>query len=227
MQSFEKPTSNPVETFTHLAELNKTPLHERGTQEKHKIAEETFLFFKEFLQQYSFAEYTNLNEAYTHLENRNYIVRREDPRNIFPLLSKDAGYTIDFESDRYANCVIWNPQTDGPKGIYNAYMEGFTNMNSIVTVIGFKTDTNDDLLKMDDSTENFYGLDRSRVRSYKGSVTKDRIAFINLRIPGHLLSEQHLAEDEIDRVDEYLEAKEQGKEAKPVMIHRSYLAPNP
>lgn len=215
----------PIEfepTLTHLEELNKTPLHKVKAEHKEAIVAETYSFFKDFLTQNGFTEHTDPNEVYTSLNSGFYTVRREDPRKIFPLLSKSEGYTIDFKDDRYANCVTWNPSQDGPKGIYNAYMEGFTSMNGVVSVICFEQEESDDIIAVNDSVQNFYGLDRQRVRSYRGQVTKNKVKFINLRIPGHLFPEENMTETELDAVDEYTDAIDRGVKVQPVMIHRSY-----
>lgn len=218
----EKPVSETDSALSHLEELSQTPLHKVQAERKGEIVAETYNFFKDFLQQNGFSEHTNPTEVYKSLGSTAYTVRREDPRNIFPLLSTDEGYEVDFADDRYANCVTWNPSQDGPKGIYNAYMEGFTSMNGVVAVVCFEQEDDDDLIAMEDSIQNFYGLDRQRVRSYKGSVTRDKVKFINLRIPGHLFPETDMTEDELGRVDEYVDAIDRGKKASPVMIHRSY-----
>ncbi len=225
----EVPQHHPIQSAEHsessiqsLDEISQTPLHKIPADKKGEIVAETFHFFKDFLEQSGFAEHTSPTETYQHLGDQNLVARREDPRNIFPLLSSEEGYEIDFEDARYANCVAWNPAADGPKGLYNAYMEGFASMNGVVSIVAFEQQDGDDLIAMEDSIQNFYGLDRSRVRSYKGSVTNNRIRLINLRIPGHLFPETEMTEDELNAVDEYLFAQENGKKADPVMIHRCY-----
>ncbi|MFW6210458.1 MAG: hypothetical protein ACOC4E_03135, partial [Patescibacteria group bacterium] len=60
-------------------------------------------------------------------------------------------------------------------------------------------------------------------RSFRGHVTLSQVAFINLRVPGYLLPESLLTEDELVQVDEYLDARERGQKTNPVMIHRAYI----
>ena len=202
-----------VETFT-------TPRPEA----RNEVVAETFSFFRALLTHNGFTEFSNVNEAYSTLPNQRFIVRREDPRQVLQLFSTDQHYDIGFpDGERYSNCVEWNPQRDGTRNISNAYLEGFTNLNSVVTVIGIEPRNDDDLVQLDDATQDFYGLERQGVRSFRGTVDQDRVKFINLRIPGHLLPETELTDDEIDRVDAYLEAKEAGNRAQPVMIHRAYV----
>lgn len=189
---------------------------------KQSNAAETFTFFRDLLEAHGFEEYRFPSKAYSEIGNAPLIVRREDPRNILTLLEHER-YEVDFpENERYSNCVEWRP-TDGSRGIQNTYLEGFTALNSVVAVIGFSKHSEDDLQQLPDATQNFYGLERGSVRSFKGSVEKDRVAFISLRIPGHLLPERELTEDELYLVDEYLESIENHKQGRPVMVHRVFL----
>jgi len=197
----------------------------RESWEENEVTSETFLFFKDTLENAGYIEYTNMNEAYATLPAETLIVRREDPQQVLKLFSDEATYQIGFKDDRYSNCVEWHPKNDGTKNIHNAYMEGFTNLNSVVAVIGIQKSESDDLEHLPDATADFHGLDRRGVRSFQGAVTPDRVQFINLRVPGHLMQEANLTDDEIERVDYYLEAKETDQPAQPVMIHRSYIAP--
>jgi hypothetical protein len=188
---------------------------------------ETFYFFRELLAQQGFTEYTDVNSAYKSLPPEKIMVRREDPRNVLKLLSEEGSYEVDFVgNDRYSNCVEWNPATDGPRNISNAYLEGYTNLNSVVTLIGMERNDTDDIMRLPDAVQNFHGLQRDGVRSFTGTVNKDRVLFINLRVPGHLIPESELTDDELERLDLYHEAKEAGSKSVPVMIHRSYLQNN-
>lgn len=216
----------PNDKFERIMALSETPLHKRPASEKNEVLNETFEFYQQFLLQKKFTEYQSTTQAYQKLPNKKIIVRREDPRKIFTLYQNKDGYTIGFEKERYANCVEWNPHTDGPRNIYNAFMEGFTSMNGLVTVIGFQPDATNDVLAMEDSIQNFYGLDRSSVRSYQGKVTTDTLQFITIRVPGHLLDEKYLTEEEINRIDEYTDAVANNQNPEPVMIFRTYLPPN-
>ncbi len=83
--------------------------------ESFNITAETFSFFEASLEAQGFNKYTNPKEAYKTLESKRLIVRREDPRKILQILN-DESYTIDFEGNRYSNCVEWNPITDSSSG---------------------------------------------------------------------------------------------------------------
>jgi hypothetical protein len=226
MEHITRQSENPQNKFEHIVSLGETPLHKRESHEKNNVATETFQFFQDFLRAQGCTEYTNVSEAYAKLPNEKIIARREDPRRIFDLYTKPTGYEIAFTGDRYANSVSWNPHTDGGKNLHNAFMEGFTNLNGVVAVVGFAPDANGDLLLMPDSIQNFHGLDRSGVRSYQGAITQSQVHFVTLRIPAHLLPESELTDDEIGRLDEYLDAvhSNDGK-VQPVMIFRTFLPP--
>jgi len=193
-------------------------------ESRNEVVTETFTFFRDMLTVNGFTEYKSMNQAYSTLPGSELIVRREDPRNVLKLFGDEAKYDVGFAGDdRYSNCVEWNPQRDGTRNISNAYLEGFTNLNSVVTVVGLERRTDDDLVQLEDATANFYGLERQGVRSFRGTVDQERVKFINLRIPGHLLPESELTDDELDRVADYLDAKESGTSGQPVMVHRSYI----
>lgn len=222
----EKPNPAAKENTPSIIDVESalTKLNEHHTESKDVLTTETFLFFKDMLTMHGFSEYTDVNQAYETLPHESMIVRREDPRNVLKLFSDDAAYEVGFVGDnRYSNCVEWNPQTDGPRNLSNAYLEGYTNFNNLVTVIGIEKQADDDIEQLKDATQNFHGLNRQGVRSFTGTVTTDRVVFINLRVPGHLLAESELTEDEISRVDEYLDAKKDGRSAQPAMIHRCYI----
>lgn len=194
------------------------------TESQSEITSETYAFFQDLLTTNGYTAFTDVNAAYQTLPSSTMIVRREDPRNVLKLFSETESYTVGFVGDdRYSNCVEWNPQSDGPRHISNAYMEGFTSLNNVVTVIGLKKDPEDDLVRLPDAVQDFYGLDRTGVKSFQGVVSAEKVAFVSLRVPGHLLPESKLTEEELEKVDQYLEAKNAGEKAQPVMIHRSYI----
>jgi|AntRauTorcE11897_2_1112592.scaffolds.fasta_scaffold01048_3 hypothetical protein len=222
-ENFQPEYTNKAENLV-IPEAILSTDNNTSNESRNELTSETYSFFKDMLTARGYIEFADVNEAYRTLPAKKIIVRREDPRNILKLFSEGGSYDIGFlNNDRYSNCVEWNPKEDGPKNISNAYLEGFTNLNSIVTVIGLEKNNEDDIKQLDDATRDFYGLNRAGVRSFQGSVQEDKITFINLRVPGHLLPESELTENEIDKVDEYLDAEETGRPTQPVMIHRSYI----
>jgi len=221
--TFESFKQNRPRNFTPPESIINNENNVR-TESLSEITSETYVFFKDMLTANGYSEFTDINAAYRTLPATTMIVRREDPRNVLKLFSEAESYDVGFVGDeRYSNCVEWNPQADGSRNLTNAYAEGLTNLNNVVTVIGLEKAPTDDLLRLPDATHDFYGQDRTGVRSFQGAVSLEKVSFINLRVPGHLFPESELTEDEVDRVDQYLELIAEGKKAQPVMIHRSYI----
>ena len=217
---YEKPTfdviSNDEDTEVAGSELGYEALEK---------TDETYFAIREILQNGGYSEFKNVNDVFKTLPDTSIIVRREDPRRIFELLSEANEYKIGFENDdeRYSNCVEWNFKRDGSANIHNAYMEGFSDLNNVVAVVGFEQASDDDILKLPDAQQNFYGLQRDKVRSFKGTVNQEKIKFVNLRIPAHLLPENELTETELDRLHTFIEAKKNNDRVEPIMIHRSFM----
>lgn len=189
--------------------------------DKHELVTNTFQNLQNLLKQNGYEEFTNMSELYKNLPAKDYIVRRENPELIEQLLTHGEGYTIKHEGNtEYANSVEWNPNSM-ERNLENAYLEGYGNKNTVVLVIGVNQNANLQLKKLEESTADYYGLDRRGVRSVTGAVTPEHIAFISIRIPANMLPEELLTEDEIDAV---YEAKESGSK-KPIFAHRGYIRP--
>ncbi|MFM2374830.1 MAG: hypothetical protein RLZZ234_825 [Candidatus Parcubacteria bacterium] len=170
-------------------------------------------------------EFDHISDMYKKIPHEELIVRREDPKRVRALFDEDASYTINFEDTRYANCVVWTPETDVARNISNAYLEGYGNENAVVTVVGIRKTEGMDIQKLAESIPNFYGLNRSGVRSLKGTVNPGDVAFISLRIPAHLFPETRMTEEEKDSLFDWHERKKSGERTEPVMIHRGFLNP--
>lgn len=187
--------------------------------EKRELTTQTFINFQELLKQNGYAEFTDVTDLYKNLPSVDYIVRRENPERVEKLLAEGDSYEIKHEGDvEYANSVEWNPSLM-THSIENAYLEGYGQKNSVISVVGIRPSTELELKKLPESTPDFYGLDRRGVRSVTGTVKPENIGFISLRIPAHLLPESLLTESEIDALDEARESSSK----KPVFVHRGYL----
>src|SRR6056297_1289743 len=140
MEKFQHPQSDRIKQNQFEIDMP-----DNQVESKNETVTETFNFFRDLLEQQGFIEYTDVNAAYKNLPAEKLLVRREDPRNVLKLLSEEGSYEVNFVGDdRYSNCVEWNPTTDGPRNISNAYLEGYTNLNSVVTLIGMERDDTDD-----------------------------------------------------------------------------------
>ncbi len=187
-------------------------------------AYETFIKFRELLEENGFVMYEKVGDAYRQLGDSTYVVRREDPLKILSLLGPAGEYNVGYVGGTpYSNCVEWNPRVNGNMGIENAYFEGFTNLNNVVTVIGFERGNETSFQRLPDATSNFHGLNRHLVRSFSGPIKQDNVRFINLRVPAHLLPEIELTEEEQNILFERNESIEKGIPTEPLMIHRSFI----
>jgi hypothetical protein len=210
----EKVPALPIDAFTKLPQ-----------ESQKEYATETFERMRALLTASGFSETENVTAMYAQLPKEDMIVRRENPEAIEQLLT-DGSYDISFVGDSaYANSVEWKP-ADGARHIRNAYFEGYGQKNSLVTIVGLRKSEQLNPEKLATSQEEFFGLDRTGVRSVQGTVMPNDVIFITLRLPVTHLDDTYLTEDEIDLKHEYLELKKAGKKPQPVFIHRGYLKEN-
>jgi hypothetical protein len=81
----------------------------------------------------------------------------------------------------------------------NAFIEGYGNKNGVSVVIGIPREAIPDAIKLDDSVPTFYGLERSLVRSIRGSVMPEQIPLVIVRIPMRAFPEEFMTESEKER----------------------------
>lgn len=207
--------------------FEKTPQKiEQITPPRSESAERTLSTYSRLhdaLVEGGFVEHQHISEMYKKLSDVELIVRREDPTRIQHLVESAQPYEITFAGEQYANCVDWKPSRDGYRNISNAYLEGYGQENAVVTVVGITKTDHLTVTKLSESIPDFYGLDRRGVRSMEGTVLPADIAFVTLRVPGHLFPEALMTEEEKDSVFDYHEKKKTGVRAEPVMIHRGFL----
>lgn len=215
-QSQKRPArsgSHKVQSFS-TKELTALPRPERDrviTESAHEIISE--------LRATGAIEYTNMSEMYGILGNMDILTRRESPDRILEALATNTSILIDFPDDkRYSNAVLWN-STLGSRGLENAYLEGYGQFNSIVSVIGFRVDEKVDIENLPDASQQFAGLDRAYVRSIRGSIDPDNLLFVSVRIPIFAFPENEMTQEELERRDAYFE----NPKASPAFIHRGFL----
>lgn len=171
----------------------------------------------------NFDEHADISKMYKHLPNENLIVRREDPSALLHALQSNEPISIQFVGNNpYANSVEWNPRADGPRGLDNAYLEGYGQMNGVVLVYGFEKPDGFYFEQHPESQQVFAGIDRLRVRSAAGFVPPENIRFITVRIPLKAFPENRMTEEEKDLLWEY-EQKEAAKRPA-AFVYRGFLA---
>lgn len=176
-------------------------LAERVDKARMKEYTETLLQELEVLAGRSF---DSMNEFYGALSGE-FIVRREYPTRLLRALVEGEDLQMLFDSSDhkpYSNSVIWNQQ-NGSRGIENAFLEGFSNMNGVVLVAGYRRGADMKLQTLEDANRIVpdYGtgvIDRTLVRSLSGTVHPGDISFVIARIPRDYLSEEQLTEREIE-----------------------------
>ncbi len=155
--------------------------------------------------------YDNVGELYREATSP-LVVRREDPIKALELLLTqkpiDIYYHKEFHSDEkaegetYYNAAMWNGA--GSKvGLENAFVEGFSHLDGIVTVLGFEP--GEIIFHSTTSTEQIRQtttLNYSNNVSIEGSISPEQLRFAVVRIPARYLSDEQLTLDEQDRKEE-------------------------
>ncbi len=220
MESFERQRN----TRNDLAQkaLSAAELLGKQPEERERIMRESAGDILELLRASGAIEYKNLNEMYAALRGEDMLVRREDPVRLAGAIFDNEPVRVDFpDGQRYSNAVEWNPGLES-RGLQNAYMEGYGHFNNIVAVVGFKKTIDMDIESLPDASQVFAGLDRTYVRSVRGSYGRDDIIFVSLRMPATAVDERELTEQELDALEEYNERKKAGDAKNPVFVHRGY-----
>lgn len=168
-------------------------------------------------------EFSNISQMYSALRGTGkMIVRREDPERVLELTVDETPVAIDFPpGERYSNAVEWESGL-GSIGLSNAYMEGYGHINGAVTVIGFKRGTLD-IVSLPDAEQRFAGLDRTYVRSVKGTVAPEDLLFVATRVPITAFPESEMTEPELDLLDAYREFEKNGKKPPAFFVQRGFL----
>lgn len=168
-------------------------------------------------------EYTNMNELYAVLKGEKMVVRRDSPERILEAIEDNSPISIEFpQGERYSNAVLWSAK-EGSRGLENAYLEGYGQANGVVTVLGVRQSTFADITELPDATKHFAGLDRSLVRSVRGTIKPQDILFVTARIPADAFPKEEMSDTELEKYEEAVDAKKFGERAEPLFIHRGYL----
>ncbi len=171
--------------------------------------------------------YENVGDLYRKLPSPEYLVRRHHPESLLPALLEQKDLEIQFDPQqaerdggRYANCAVWHP-TAASRGLENAFLEGFTSFNGIVTVAGFHKGKDLNVEEIPKNMKQIGTLDRHAVRSADGKVHPEDIDFVILRIPAMMMPEDMLTDDEAIRLEQ---AQERGE--KGTQVFRGFLFPH-
>ncbi len=175
---------------------------------------ERSVFAKHFLDALHTAPgtyYENVGDLY-HAASGPLVVRREDPIKALELLLEhkpiDVFYRKQFGSESkaedgtYYNAATWNG-VGSKVGLENAFIEGFSHLGGIVTVLGFEPDnlTFHDTGHSED-IRRLSSLNFNNNVSIEGEIEHEQLRFAVVRIPARFISDDQLTEDERDRKDD-------------------------
>lgn len=156
--------------------------------------------------------FEDVNGLYKTLKGQQMLVRRENPLDLTSAITEQKNLDLSFDTKvkhKYANCAEWNYE-QGTDGLNNAFLEGFSHLGGIVTIVGF--DKGD--LKVEDIAaehQQLYNLNRRTVKSAEGSVPVKNIKFIVMAAPISLYPENDLTGQEEEMLDEMKQLEEGGK----------------
>ena len=184
-----------------LHQIIDTPPHEI-TKEEYKNTAEAIL---EYLPNIDGEYFDDVSKLYEQLAGENLCVRREDPRAVIKFLENKESLILEQEEkDPYPNAARWKYE-EGTRGLENAFLEGRTDLNGIVTVIGFSPDNLNKLPLSGEISELILPggkkIDRSNVVSLDGEIKKENLRFVVIRLPAQYTPEEKLTEEEIERID--------------------------
>lgn len=146
-----------------------------------------------------------VDSIYEGMKEDDCLVRVEQLSRILETIKLDISYEIGHGENHYANAVI--PEE---KGIRLALAEGQaqgpirTMVSFGKTLIGFKTDNLE--VSEVDFVSDTEGIRDERERKYicrhvEGTITKEDIKYMLMRIPRHLLNDDRLTREELEDSD--------------------------
>jgi hypothetical protein len=131
------------------------------------------------------------------------IVRREDPEKVLSLSEGgDVSLTFDPQvvgdrGDKYVNCAIWPYGRNAVSGIKNAFLEGRGMAGPLVTVVGVRQNPANNQVEMaKDAMTEVGDIERDAVRIVSGTLKKEDLAFIIVRIQKDYFPTENLVEAE-------------------------------
>lgn len=201
---------------------NLEDLHKIVRQiDRNKISnkqETIFDFFKSALESAGGKYFENINDLYKLFNQKNYLVRREDPKKIAYLVGKNQPIKVSLDKEinnEYGNCVSWN-YSQGSRGISTAILEGHGELNGLVTIIGFEPNNNATINHNISKNPGQAGTDRALVRAMEGDIRFEDIKFIILRAPAINFPEDEMSDQEKEAFDDFIDNESQNKPKKSI-----------
>ncbi|MCX6799877.1 MAG: hypothetical protein NT091_01895 [Candidatus Falkowbacteria bacterium] len=207
---FEKPKNKNREKTSGLMGAENSDLikhlnqlsQEMSGEEQRKIIADVLSKLRESAQSQNFKWSEDVSQIYNKYKNKDLIIRREHVARIADLLEKHKDIAIDFDptvGHAYANCTKWDGLSYD-EAIRTAFLEGFSRMGGIASVVAFKNGKSLKLTDLDDKYKKVENISRRTIGSVHGIVPVSDIQFVIFQIPASLLKEDELTDDELDRV---------------------------
>lgn len=226
MEAFRQQNSEPRRNLRAEIErltLKREDFSKLEMRERERLVAETAEDMIELFKEHNAEEFKDVGKMYSSLPGEKIFVRRDSPERVLDLVANGKPLEISFpEGERYSNAVEWS-QGLANRGLENAYLEGYGQLNSLVTVVGFKKNPDIDVQTLPDASQQFAGLDRSFVRSIKGTVAPEDLLFVSLRIPSFAYPKEKMTDAELERHEAYEEKRTDKGPSSPTFIHRGFL----
>lgn len=199
----DKPSQN-VSVMQIMSKFDENFLPSLSLNEKELLTKGMVVSWLNLLKEAGGKFYNDMNSFYESLDSSVLYVRREHPLRIFNTLENNENLQISFDHSKnsnkpYENSVRWN-KSYGSKGIDTAFIEGTAELHGISTLMGFESDNA--IIHDVPKNNTFKTTDRNLVVSFEGTVSRENIKFIILRIPLLYCPDFILSEDEKEEKEE-------------------------
>ena len=136
-------------------------------------------------------------------KNEELVVRRESPESLVKIMSgenKEIFFdTKVFSGDgsKYANCAIWPHGSDSVAGIKNAFLEGKSFAGPIVSLMALNLESSGLSIEEPEGKMMKVGdISRESVKILDGTIRRDDLEFVVLRLPSKFFPEEMLTDRE-------------------------------
>jgi hypothetical protein len=145
---------------------------------------------------------SDINDVYRNIQEP-VLVRREDPEVALEAILNHEAVTIPFK-DAQLNATEWDG--DDPRSLRNPFIEGFSHVEGLVTVLGFTK--GHDLVKnqanrlADDMKESTIAPERDV--SISGTIHVEDMRFLAVRVPTALVPPGEFTQQERDGMEDHV-----------------------
>ncbi len=203
----QKSSQELLDIKEKISQLKDKKLYSENPEQYKELSYQTYKDLGTFFINNGGEFASDVNNVYKKYQN-NYsdplIVRREDPGKVAELID---GTDVDLKfdpkvvgdrGDKYANSAIWPYGKNPVAGIKNAFLEGRGMAGPLVILTAIKPDPKSTNIEVPKNFKKKVGdIDREAVRILSGSVSKEDLKFIILRIQKDFFPKENLSKEEI------------------------------